>query len=281
MEKTSSGTLIKNGTLLRCYRQMLRIRMIEERIASLYPEQQMRCPVHLCIGQEAVSAAVCAALHQDDYVMSTHRSHRHSLAKGGSLKAFLAELYGKATGCTQGKGGPMHLMDLSVGFLGAAPIVSSTIPVAVGVAMASVMKGENRVTVPFFGEAATEEGVLHESLNYAQLKKLPVVFLCENNLYSVYSPMSVRQPKEREVYEIAKGHGMQSFQGDGNNVEEIYSLTSQAVERARRGKARPSLNFPPTAGSNTAALMTTPPWVTGPRRKSMSGKKDARSSASV
>lgn len=244
MANGSSATIVKNEKLIQCYRQMVRIRRIEEKIAVLYPEQQMRCPVHLCIGQEAVPVGVSATLDKNDYVLSNHRSHGHYLGKGGDLKAMVAELYGKATGCTQGKGGSMHLMDESVGFLGAAPIVSSTIPIAVGVAMGSKMKGENRVTVAFFGEAATEEGVVHESLSYALLKKLPVVFVCENNLYSVYSPLSIRQPKEREVYELAKGHGMTSVQGDGNDVEEVYHQSRLAVERARNGLGPTFLEFP-------------------------------------
>ena len=234
---------MKTEQAIQHYREMLRIRRVEERIVSLYPEQEIRCPVHLCIGQEAVSVGVCATIHADDYVVSNHRSHGHYLGKGGNLKALMAELYGKVTGCTQGKGGSMHLVDLSVSFLGAAPIVASTIPLAVGVAMGSVMKGENRVTVAFFGEAATEEGVFHESANFAALKKLPVVFVCENNFYSVYSPMTVRQPKQREVFEIAKAHGIQSFQGDGNNVEEVYSLTSEAIQRARKSKGPSFLEF--------------------------------------
>ncbi len=239
----SATTIAKNEKLIQCYRQMVRLRRIEERIAVLYADQQMRCPVHLCIGQEAVPAGVCAVLEKDDYVLGNHRSHGHYLGKGGSLKSMMAELYGKATGCTQGKGGSMHLMDESVGFLGAAPIVSSTIPIAAGVAMGSMMKGESRVTIAFFGEAATEEGVFHETISYALLKKLPVVFVCENNLYSVYSPLSIRQPKEREVFELAKGHGMASFQGDGNNVEEVYAMTEQAVLKARRGQGPTFLEF--------------------------------------
>ena len=179
------------------YYQMLRIRMVEEAIADLYAQQDMRCPIHLCIGQEAVAVGVCAALAADDYVLSGHRSHGHYLAKGGNLPAMLAEFYGKVTGCCQGKGGSMHLVDLAAGFLGAVPIVGSTMPIAVGTALASVMRGESRVTAVFFGEGATEEGVFHESLNFAALQKLPVVFVCENNLYSVYSPLAVRQPAGR------------------------------------------------------------------------------------
>lgn len=234
---------MQKETLKHLYYQMFRIRMIEEKIAELYPEQEMRCPVHLCIGQEAIAVGVCAHLSHDDYVLSGHRSHGHYLAKGGDLKAMMAELYGKATGCSHGKGGSMHLVDLSVGYLGATPIVGSTIPIAVGAAFGTVMRGEPRVTVVFFGEGATEEGVFHESLNFAALKKLPIVFVCENNLYSVYSPLSVRQPEGREVVELARGHGIESRQGDGNDVVEVYTLSEQAIRKARQGGGPTFLEF--------------------------------------
>jgi len=231
------------GQLVELYRQMLRIRLVEERIAAVYPEQEMRCPVHLCIGQEAVAVGVCAALTTSDYVMGGHRAHGHYLAKGGDLKAMIAELYGKATGCCRGKGGSMHLIDLSVGFLGAVPIVGSTIALAVGTAFGTVMRNEIRVSVPFFGDGATEEGVFHESINFAALKKLPVVFVCENNLFSVYSHISVRQAANREVYEAAQGHGVESLQGDGNNVVDVYKLAQTAVDKAKAGGGPAFLEF--------------------------------------
>ena len=230
-------------TSRRLYYEMLRIRMIEEKIAELYPEQEMRCPVHLCIGQEAVAAGVCAHLARVDYVLSGHRSHGHYLAKGGDLKAMMAELYGRVTGCSGGKGGSMHLVDLSVGFLGATPIVGSTIPIAVGTALGSMMRGEPRVTVIFFGEGATEEGVFHESINFAALKQLPVVFACENNLYSVYSPLSVRQPRGREVFLLARGHEVESHQGDGSDVVEVSRLAEQAIRKAREGGGASFVEF--------------------------------------
>ena len=230
-------------TSRRLYYEMLRIRMIEEKIAELYPEQEMRCPVHLCIGQEAVAAGVCAHLARVDYVLSGHRSHGHYLAKGGDLKAMMAELYGRLTGCSGGKGGSMHLVDLSVGFLGATPIVGSTIPIAVGTALGSMMRGEPRVTVIFFGEGATEEGVFHESINFAALKQLPVVFVCENNLYSVYSPLSVRQPRGREVFLLARGHEVESHQGDGSDVVEVSRLAEQAIRKAREGGGASFVEF--------------------------------------
>src|SRR5574341_1329612 len=215
-------------TLCKLFYEMLRIRMVEEKIAELYPEQEMRCPVHFCIGQEAVAVGMCAALFREDYVMSGHRSHGHYLAKGGDLKAMMAELYGKVTGCSQGKGGSMHLVDLSAGFLGATPIVGSTIPISVGTALGSMMRGERRVTAIFFGDASPETGVFHESLNFAALKGLPVIFVCENNLYSTASPLSVRQPEGREIFWLAKAHGVESYQGDGNDVIEVYTMAAQA-----------------------------------------------------
>lgn len=235
--------MMDHKTFRELYYEMLRIRMVEERIAELYPEQEMRCPVHLCIGQEAIAVGVCANLSGDDYVLSGHRSHGHYLAKGGDLPQMMAEIYGKATGCSQGKGGSMHLVDLSVGFLGTAPIVGSTIPIAVGAAFGSVMRGDPRVTVIFFGDGATEEGAFHESLNFAASKQLPVVFICEDNLYSVYSPLSVRQPKDREMVELARGHGVPSTQADGNDVVTVHTLAEQALRRAKEGGGPTFLEF--------------------------------------
>lgn len=222
---------------------MLRIRLVEEGVAQRYAEQQMRCPVHLCIGQEAVAAGVCDLLSADDQVMSTHRAHGHYLAKGGNLPAMLAEMYGKSTGCSSGMGGSMHLVDLEAGFLGAAPIVGSTIPIAVGVAFGSLLRGEDRVVTAFFGEGATEEGAFHEALNFAALKRLPVLFVCENNLYSVYSPLSVRQPPGREVFRLAAGHGIESRRGDGNDVSEVHAVAEEALQRIRSGAGPVFLEF--------------------------------------
>jgi TPP-dependent pyruvate/acetoin dehydrogenase alpha subunit len=222
---------------------MLRIRKVEEKIAELYPEQQMRCPVHLSVGQEAVAVGVCAALESDDYAFSTHRSHAHYLAKGGNLKAMLGELYGRVTGCCQGKGGSMHLVDRSVGFLGAVPIVGSTIPIGVGAAFGTLLRKEGRVTIVFLGDGATEEGVFHEAVNFAVLKRLPVVFVCENNFFSVYSSLDVRQPPTREIYELVRGYGLESHQGDGNDVEAVYGLTKTAVEKTRAGSGPTFLEF--------------------------------------
>lgn len=217
--------------------------MVEEKIAELYPEQQMRCPVHLCIGQEAIAVGVCASLLKKDYLFSGHRSHGHYLAKGGDLKQMLAEIYGKATGCSKGKGGSMHLVDLSAGILGATPIVAGIIPIATGAGFGTKMKGEGNVTTIFFGDAATEEGVFFESLNFASLKKLPVLFICENNFFSVYSPLSVRQPKERDNLSLVNSLGIKADKGDGNNVIEVYGLAKKAVTNIRKGSGPYYLEF--------------------------------------
>jgi TPP-dependent pyruvate/acetoin dehydrogenase alpha subunit len=220
---------------LSLYQEMLRIRLIEEEIAKRYSEQKMRCPVHLSIGQEAVAVGVSAHLTPEDYVLSTHRAHAHYLAKGGSLKSMLAEIYGKKTGCSLGRGGSMHLVDLSVGFLGSTPIVGGSLPIAVGVAFASKLKKENRLTVVYFGEGSTEEGVFMEALNFAALKELPILFVCENNLYSVYSPLEVRQNEKRDRAGIAEAHGIKTWSGDGMDVEKVYKIAGPAVEAARLG----------------------------------------------
>lgn len=218
------------------YMSMLRIRLVEEAIANRYSAQKMRCPVHLSIGQEAAAVAVCAQLEKSDYAVSTHRAHAHYLAKGGCLKAMIAEIYGKSTGCTRGRGGSMHLIDLEVGFLGSTPIVGGSIPIGVGAAFGAFLKGEPKVTVVFLGEGATEEGVFAESMNFAALHKLPVLFACENNLYSVYSPMDVRQPEERNRVKIAEAHGLYALDGDGNCIEKATRLAKEAVDYVRFGK---------------------------------------------
>jgi TPP-dependent pyruvate/acetoin dehydrogenase alpha subunit len=229
---------------LSLHRGMVRIRAVEEAIAEAYGQQEMRCPVHLCIGQEAPPVGVAAALGGDDVAFGAHRSHGHYLAKGGDLDAMTAELYGRATGCCGGKGGSMHLVDLEAGFLGAVPIVGSTIPIAVGSAFASKLRGEPRVTAVFFGEGATEEGVFHESILFAALKKLPVVFVCENNLYSVYSPLSVRQPAGRDLCALARANDVPAERVDGNDVEAVYAAAASAVAHARNGDGPTFLELP-------------------------------------
>ena len=224
-------------------RSMKRIRFVEETIANRYSEQKMRCPTHLSIGQEAVAAGVCLALNRDDQVFGTHRSHAHYIAKGGDIKAMIAEIYGKATGCSSGKGGSMHLVDLTVGFMGSTSIIGNTIPVGVGAAMANRLHKNDKICCVFFGDAVIEEGVFHESVNFAVLKKLPVLFVCENNLYSVYSPLSVRQPEGREIWKFAAAYGIPSAHGDGNNALEVFEETQKALEHIRRGDGPYFLEF--------------------------------------
>lgn len=225
------------------YAAMLRIRRIEEAIAARYADQEMRCPVHLSVGQEGVAVGVASALEPRDYAFSTHRAHAHYLAKGGDLRAFLAELHGKEAGCCAGRGGSMHVIDLAANFLGATPIVGSSLPIGVGAAFGSVMQGEDRVSVIFFGDGSTEEGVFSEALNFAALKSLPVVFVCENNLYSVYSPLGVRQAAGRDVVAVAEANGVRALRGDGNDVEAVRAIAAGAVARARAGAGPTFLEF--------------------------------------
>jgi TPP-dependent pyruvate/acetoin dehydrogenase alpha subunit len=216
---------------IRLYRELLRVRMVEEEIAERYPRWNMRCPVHLSIGQEAAAVGVCSMLRREDRVMSGHRSHAHYLAKGGDLQAMLLEIHGKADGCSGGRGGSMHLLDREAGFQGAVPIVGSTIPIATGLAFADKLAGRDCVTAVFFGEAATEEGVFAESLNFAALHHLRVLFVCENNLYSVYSPMEVRQPAERSITAIALAHGIAAKHADGNDIDLVRQATDEALRQ--------------------------------------------------
>ena len=222
-------------TAIKLYKIMLKIRLTEETIAERYSEWKMRCPTHLSIGQEAVAAGLCYALKNNDFVMSTHRAHAHYLAKGGNLNKMIAEIYGKVTGCTSGRGGSMHLIDKSVGFMGSTSIVGNTIPLAVGLGLSIKLKKTDQVSCVFFGDAASEEGVFFESINFAVLKKLPVLFICENNLYSVYSPLRVRQPEGRKIFKMVKGLGINSEHGDGNNVLEVYSKAKKAIAGIRKG----------------------------------------------
>ena len=212
------------------YASMVRIRMFEESIAVEYSKNEMKCPVHLSIGQEAVAAGVCEALDKNDWIFSSHRNHAHYLAKGGNPNKMIAELYGKADGCCGGRGGSMHLTDLDAGFIAATPIVGSTVPIAAGAALSSKIRQEKRVVTIFLGDGAMEAGVVSETLNFASLKKLPLLFICENNQYSVYSALSVRQPAGHSLIEIPRAYGIPSHLINGNNVEEIYSATIKAKQ---------------------------------------------------
>lgn len=216
------------------HEQMLFIRMLEEKIAEEYSKQEMRCPVHLSIGQEASAVGVASQLSTRDFMVSTHRSHAHYLAKGGSPYRLLCELYGRVDGCSRGQGGSMHLVDWSVGFAGSTSIVGGTIPIGVGLAFSSKFKQEDRVVAVCLGDAAIEEGVFHESANFASLHNLPVIFVIENNLYSCYTHISQRQPS-RPLSEVARAHHLSFMQVDGNNVEAVSAATAQIVRHIHEG----------------------------------------------
>jgi pyruvate dehydrogenase E1 component alpha subunit len=227
---------------LALFRDMLRNRRIEEEIARRYADQEMRCPVHLSIGQEAVSAGVCLALRRSDQVVSTHRAHAHYLSKGGDLKRMLAEFHGKETGCCGGRGGSMHIFDDDAGMLLSLPIVASGIPIAVGAALAMRQQGSDGVAVAFIGDAAVEEGVFHEAANFAALRKLPIVFVCENNLFSVYTRLDERQP-DLPLQRLAIAHGMAAETADGNDADLVHEIAAKAVVRARDGAGPSFLVF--------------------------------------
>ena len=207
---------------------MLRIRLVEESIANKYSEQKMRCPTHLSIGQEAIAVGVCSNLTNEDQVLSTHRAHAHYLAKGGCLNSMLAEIYGKVTGCSKGMGGSMHLIDESVGFMGSTAIVGNTIPVAVGLALEKKLNCKKSIACVFFGDGATEEGAFYESVNFAIIHSLPILFICENNLYSVYSGLEVRQPMDRKIYKMVRAMGISAQHANGNDVEEVARKVKHA-----------------------------------------------------
>lgn len=230
-----SKTTSDPSLALKLYGEMLRLRMIEEEIAERYSQEKMRCPVHLSVGQEAVAVGVSAMLRPTDQIVTTHRCHAHYLAKGGDLKAMLCELMGRQPGCCSGRGGSMHLFDLEAGVLLSLPIVAASIPIGVGAALAMKRRKEGAVAVIYLGDASVEEGVFHESANFAALHHLPAVFVCENNLYSVYTPLHERQPG-RPIIELARAHGLECQHVDGNDVFAVHDAAAAAVARARGGK---------------------------------------------
>ena len=231
---TDLETLLK-----KMYISMLRIRKFEERIGELVAAKEIICPCHLYIGQEAIATGVCSALRKEDYVFSTHRSHGHYIAKGGSIKTLMAELYGKITGCSKGRGGSMHITSPDIGFPGSSAIVAGTIPLAVGVALSFSLRKKNNVSVAFFGDGATNEGAFYESLNFAALKKLPVIFVCENNFYSTHMPISSCLADTR-IYKKAEMFKMPGICIDGNDVLKVFKQAKEAIEFAREGNG-PSL----------------------------------------
>jgi TPP-dependent pyruvate/acetoin dehydrogenase alpha subunit len=213
------------------YRSLYRIRRAEEAIAQIYPTDKIKSPIHLSIGQEVISVGVCEALGPTDVVFGTYRGHALYLAKGGSLKKMMAELYGKVTGCAQGKGGSMHLVEPDVGMMGTSAVVGTTIPNAVGYAYACRYRHEPRIVVSFFGDGATEEGVFHESLNFAALKKLPMLFICENNFYAIHTHQSKRQSSS--ICDRVRSYGIPAEQIENNDGITLYHRVKAVVETLR------------------------------------------------
>ena len=216
------------------YRSLYRIRRVEEEIARIYPTDKLKSPVHLSIGQEAVAAAMCAPLLREDIVFGTYRSHASYLAKGGDLKSMLAEMFGKATGCTKGKGGSMHLIDTDAGVMGSSAVVGTTIANAVGYAYSVKLKRQNTVVMSFFGDGATEEGVFAESLNFAVLKKLPIVFVCENNGYAIHTHQTKRQGLA-DICGRARAAGLPAELITDNDILAMHEKATCAVNALRDG----------------------------------------------
>lgn len=214
--------------------RMLKIRYFEDRVKDLFAAGELPGFVHLYLGEEAVAVGACAVLNDNDYITSTHRGHGHIIAKGGEMKCMMAELYGKATGYNKGKGGSMHIACPELGILGANGIVGAGLPIATGAALSAKLRNSQQVAVCFFGDGASNEGTFHESLNIASAFSLPVVYVCENNLYAV----GTRQSDVRKVEDIADraiGYGMPGLAIDGNNVVAVYEAVKEAVDRARAG----------------------------------------------
>ena len=222
------------GTHARLYRALYRIRRLEEEVARVYATDRINSPVHLSIGQEAVSVGVCAALQPHDIVFGTYRGHALYLAKGGDLAAMVAELYGKATGCTKGKGGSMHLIDPEAGVMGTSAVVGTTIANAAGYAYALKLRRSDAVVVSFFGDGATEEGVFAETLNFAVLKQLPVLFVCENNGYAIHTHQNRRQGRP-DIRARAEAFGLPAERLDGNDVVGLQRRTEDVLAEVRAG----------------------------------------------
>lgn len=220
--------------LLDFHRSICTIRRCEEVLGDLSRSREVKTPVHLGIGQEAIAVGVASNLNSNDRVFSNHRSHCHYLSMGASIDKLFAEVLGKASGASQGMGGSMHLVAEDSGFWGSVPIVGGTIPIAVGAALASKHDGKGSIAIAYFGDGACEEGILHESLNLAQVMNLPIVFICENNLYSSHMEMFQRQPSN-SVKRFADAHKMKGYLIDGNDVVAVQAHSKEAIERARGG----------------------------------------------
>jgi pyruvate dehydrogenase E1 component alpha subunit len=221
--------------LIEMYRQMLRIRHFEEKVYELYGQNLVPGTIHLYVGQEAVAVGVCANLRKDDYITSTHRGHGHCIAKGADLRRVMAEILGKKTGYCKGKGGSMHIADFSIGMLGATAVVGAGIPIAVGAGLSLRLRRTDQVVACFFGEGASNQGTFHEGINMAAIWSLPVIFVCENNLYAMGTRQSMVM-KIKNVADRASAYGIPGVTVDGNDVLAVYEAAHEAVDRARRGE---------------------------------------------
>lgn len=226
---------LKKEQLSEMYRKMLEIRLFEEKVFDLYGQNLVPGTIHLYAGEEAVAVGVCSNLNVDDYITSTHRGHGHCIAKGADLRRTMAEILGKKTGYCKGKGGSMHIADFAVGMLGATAVVGAGLPIAVGAGLSAKLRKTSQVVACFFGEGASNQGTFHESINMASVWALPVVFVCENNLYA----MGTRQSRIMSVQNVAdraSAYGIPGVMVDGNDVLVVYEAARKAVERARAGK---------------------------------------------
>lgn len=233
---------IPKEKLLEFYRQMFLIRAFEEKLYYLFMTEPMPGTLHQYDGQEAIAVGVCAHLTKDDYIIGTHRSHGHAIAKGVPLRSIMAEMFAKKTGCCHGMGGSMHLADIEVGMLGATGIVGAGLPIAAGAGLSAKLRGINQVSVCFFGDGASNEGAFHEAVNLASIWNLPVIFVCENNLYGFSTPVN-KVMKIKDISERARGYKIPGLTADGNDILVVYELAEEAILRARSDNGPTLLEF--------------------------------------
>src|SRR5579864_2177047 len=230
---SGAGSGLSTEKLLQMYKQMVSIRLFEEQVNELYTRALMPGLAHLYIGEEAVAVGICQALNRDDYITSTHRGHGHCLAKGAAPDRMFAELLGKEAGYCRGKGGSMHIADPATGNLGANAIVAGSVGIATGAAFSAKRLRNGRVAVCFFGEGALGQGVLYEAMNLAQLWKLPVIYVCENNLYNEYTHFS--ETTAGDILARATAFGLETESVDGQDVRAVFEVATRLVDRARQG----------------------------------------------
>lgn len=236
------SALYSNDFLLSLYKAMFRIRICEESLVDAIAQGKVKTPCHLYSGQEAIAVGVCAALQNADMIFGCHRSHGHYLAKGGDMRRMIAEIYGKKDGCCSGRGGSMHLTAPEKGMMGSVPIVAGTVSLAAGAALASKIRGDDKVTVSFFGDGATGEGVVYESLNFASLNNLPIIFACENNYYSTHMPLGDCR-SEDNIFKTSLPFSFTGQRVDGNDVMAVHKAAKKAVEACRKGRGPVFIEF--------------------------------------